>query len=74
MEFRGVIPDEATMIQRGSGAEYLVIWLNRDGVPRAAMNVNQWEGDALEALLRQARPVDPGRFADPTVGLDEVTR
>ena len=74
MEFRGVIPDEATMIQRGSGAEYLVIWLNRDGVPRAAMNVNQWEGDSLEALLRQARPVDPRRFADPTVGLDEVTR
>ncbi|GAA3869870.1 NAD(P)/FAD-dependent oxidoreductase [Tessaracoccus defluvii] len=74
MEFRGVIPDEATMIQRGSGAEYLVIWLNRDGVPRAAMNVNQWEGDSLEALLRQARPADPRRFADPTVGLDEVTR
>ena len=46
MEFRGVIPDEATMIQRGSGAEYLVIWLNRAGLPRAAMNVNQWEGDA----------------------------
>lgn len=66
MEFRGVIPAGATMIQRDEDDGYLVFWLRPDGVPRAAMNVNVWDkGEALDALLRAGAPVDPVGLADP---------
>lgn len=74
MEFRGQIPEEYTLIQRGEGEEYLVFWLNPEGVVRAAMNVNIWDqGDALDALLAEGRPVDAADLADPGKPLDSLS-
>jgi 3-phenylpropionate/trans-cinnamate dioxygenase ferredoxin reductase subunit len=37
------------------------------------MNVNIWDaGDAIQALVRSGRPVDPARLADPGVPLDQL--
>ena len=49
---------------------------SRSGWPRrvlAGMNVNVWDvTDAIKALVRSGRTVDPGRLADPGVSLDEL--
>jgi 3-phenylpropionate/trans-cinnamate dioxygenase ferredoxin reductase subunit len=39
----------------------------------AGMNVNVWDaGDAIQALVRGGRPVDPARLGDPGVPLEEL--
>ena len=39
----------------------------------AGMNVNVWDvNDAIQALVRDGRPVDPARLSDPGVPLEEV--
>ena len=66
MEFRGAIGEGGSQVQRGHGTEYLYFWLDGHSVPTAVMNLNLWDqGDAIEALLRVRRPVDPARLADP---------
>ncbi|HEX2130526.1 MAG TPA: FAD-dependent oxidoreductase [Actinophytocola sp.] len=65
MEFRG-LADPATdrLVVRGDLAarEFTAFWL-RDGVVRAAMNVNMWDdGDALAALVDSGARVDPAKL------------
>ncbi|WP_408647070.1 hypothetical protein [Tessaracoccus coleopterorum] len=72
MEFRGVIEADTTMVQRDTDDGYIGFWLRPDGVPRAAINVNAWEGDTIDALLRAGRPLDPQRVSDPGVSLAEL--
>jgi 3-phenylpropionate/trans-cinnamate dioxygenase ferredoxin reductase subunit len=37
------------------------------------MNVNVWDViDAIKALIRSGRPVDPGALADPGTPLDQI--
>lgn len=73
MEFRGVIPDGATLVTRDTDEGYISFWLRGDGVPRAVMNVNVWDqGDAIDALLKAGRPADAAKVRDPGVPLDAV--
>lgn len=52
--------------------EFLAFWLS-DGRVLAGMNVNIWDvTDPVRELVRSARPVDPGRLADPEVPLGEA--
>ena len=52
--------------------EFIAFWL-AGGRVLAGMNVNVWDvNDAIQALVRDGRPVDPGRLADPAVPLEEV--
>ncbi len=71
MEYRGWAPGFDQVVFRGdptSGA-FLCFWL-RHGKVTAAMNANVWDaGDAIEALLRADRPVDPARLGDPEIDL-----
>jgi 3-phenylpropionate/trans-cinnamate dioxygenase ferredoxin reductase subunit len=53
--------------------EFIAFWL-AGGRVLAGMNVNIWDaGDAIQALVRGGRPVDPARLADPGVPLDQLT-
>lgn len=73
MEFRGVIPDGATLVTRDTDEGYISFWLRGDGVPRAVMNVNVWDqADAIDALLKAGRPADAAKVRDPGVPLDAV--
>ena len=71
MEYRGWAPGFDHVVFRGdptSGA-FLCFWL-RHGKVTAAMNANVWDaGDAIEAILRADRPVDPARLGDPEIDL-----
>ena len=52
--------------------EFIAFWLS-GGRVLAGMNVNIWDvTDAIQALIRSGRPVDPARLADPAVPLEEV--
>ena len=74
MEFRGEIPHPYRLVQRGPDTAGISFWLDADGVPRAAMNLNVWDaGEALEALLRARRPVSAEQLADPGVPLTSLT-
>ena len=76
MEYRGWAPDFDEVVFRGdpvSGA-FLCFWL-RHGEVAAAMNANVWDaGDAIEALVQAAQPVDRARLADPDVDLAGLAR
>ena len=72
MEFRGVIEDGATYVQRDTDDGYIAFWLRGDAVPRAAINVNAWEGDTLDAILRAGKPIDPEKVKDPGISLEDL--
>ena len=75
MEYRGWAPDFDQVVLRGhpAGGAFLSFWL-RDGRVAAAMNANVWDaGDAIEALLRVDRPIDPALLADPQVDLSRLS-
>ena len=65
MEFRGLAdPTSDELVVRGDLAarEFIAFWL-RDGVVRAAMNVNMWDdGDALGALVDTGARVEPAKL------------
>ncbi len=72
MEYRGWAPSFDQVVFRGdvTRREFVAFWLRGSKVA-AAMNANVWDvGEAIEALVRSGRPVDPGRLADPGVDLD----
>ncbi|MDA8358875.1 MAG: FAD-dependent oxidoreductase [Actinomycetota bacterium] len=76
MEYRGWAPDFDEVVFRGDPASgaFLCFWL-RHGKVAAAMNANVWDaGDAIEALVRAAQPVDRARLADPDVDLAGLAR
>jgi 3-phenylpropionate/trans-cinnamate dioxygenase ferredoxin reductase component len=75
MEYRGWAPSFDRVVFRGdpTGGEFLAFWLKESTV-LAAMNVNVWDqGEAIDALLRSRRPVDPSRLADSEADLVSVT-
>lgn len=75
LEYRGLGGPDDDVVVRGDlpGREFLAFWLH-DGAVTAGMNVNVWDvGDAVEALVRSRKPVDPDRLADPGVPLENLT-
>jgi len=51
--------------------EFVAFWLG-GGRVLAGMNVNVWDvNEAIQAIVRGGRTVDPGRLADPNVPLEE---
>jgi 3-phenylpropionate/trans-cinnamate dioxygenase ferredoxin reductase subunit len=52
--------------------EFIAFWLN-EGRLVAGMNVNVWDvNDAIQGLIRSARPLNPARLSDPEIPLAEV--
>jgi 3-phenylpropionate/trans-cinnamate dioxygenase ferredoxin reductase subunit len=50
-----------------------VTWYLRQGIPRAALIVNDWDAeDPVREVIRRAEPVDPDRLADDGVALAEL--
>jgi 3-phenylpropionate/trans-cinnamate dioxygenase ferredoxin reductase component len=50
-----------------------VTWYLREGIPRAALIVNDWDAeDPVREVIRRAEPVDPDRLADDGVALAEL--
>jgi 3-phenylpropionate/trans-cinnamate dioxygenase ferredoxin reductase component len=71
MEYRGWAPDFDQVVFRGDrgSREFIAFWL-QDRKVLAAMNVNTWgDGEAIEALIRAQRPVDPSDLVDPDADL-----
>jgi 3-phenylpropionate/trans-cinnamate dioxygenase ferredoxin reductase subunit len=74
MEYTGHAPEWDEVVFRGDPAarELIVFWLV-GGRVMAGMNVNVWDvTDAIKALIRSRRAVDPERLRDPDVPLEEL--
>ncbi|MGH3273934.1 MAG: oxidoreductase C-terminal domain-containing protein, partial [Streptosporangiaceae bacterium] len=53
--------------------EFIAFWLGADGRVLAGMNVNIWDAtEAIQALVRLARPVDPAALGDPAAPLESL--
>ncbi|MFD7157906.1 NAD(P)/FAD-dependent oxidoreductase [Kribbella sp. NPDC059898] len=77
MEYAGEVPRGTSyhVVLRGdpkSGA-YLAFWLDDENHVLAGMHVNTWDTiDAVSALIRSGKQVDPARLADTSVELADV--
>lgn len=77
MEYAGEIPRGTSyhVVLRGdpkSGA-YLAFWLDDENHVLAGMHVNTWDTiDAVTALIRSGKQVDPARLADTSIELSEI--
>ncbi|GAA1823887.1 FAD-dependent oxidoreductase, partial [Planosporangium flavigriseum] len=76
MEYTGYAPpgDFDRVVIRGELAkrEFIAFW-TASGRVLAGMNVNVWDVVApIQRLIREGRPVDPVRLADPDTPLEEV--
>jgi 3-phenylpropionate/trans-cinnamate dioxygenase ferredoxin reductase component len=76
MEYSGYVEpggyDQVVFRGDAGKREFIAFWL-RDGRVLAGMNVNVWDlNDAIQDLVRAARPADASRLADPDVPLQEV--
>ena len=75
MEYSGFAATWDRVVVRGDPAtrEFLAFWL-RDRRVVAGMNANVWDVvEPIQTLIRDGRPVDPDRLADPDIPLDQVT-
>jgi 3-phenylpropionate/trans-cinnamate dioxygenase ferredoxin reductase subunit len=77
MEYAGYVEPDGyeTVVFRGDVGrrEFIAFWLAGDGRVLAGMNVNIWDvNDAIAALVRAGKPVDPGALADPSVPLESL--
>ncbi len=77
MEYSGYVePDGyAQVVFRGdvAGREFIAFWLGADGRVLAGMNVNVWGvNDAIRALVRAGRPVQPAVLRDPAIPLEDL--
>jgi 3-phenylpropionate/trans-cinnamate dioxygenase ferredoxin reductase component len=55
------------------GREFIAFWVGSDGRVLAGMNVNVWDvNDAIQALVRDRRPVADDVLRDPSVPLDSL--
>jgi 3-phenylpropionate/trans-cinnamate dioxygenase ferredoxin reductase subunit len=76
MECAG-LPDPGSydeVVYRGDSdtLEFIAFWLQERRLV-AGMNVNVWDvNDDIQGLIRSARPLDPGRLANPGIPLTEV--
>jgi 3-phenylpropionate/trans-cinnamate dioxygenase ferredoxin reductase subunit len=67
--------DLAQIVYRGDREkrEFIAFWLGGDNRVLAGMNVNVWDvTDAIQALVRSQRPVDPAELVDPDVPLSDL--
>ena len=74
MEYSGLATAWDRVVFRGDPATraFIAFWL-QDGRVVAGMNANVWDVvQPIQALIRDGRPVDPERLADPDVPLDQV--
>ncbi len=56
-----------------NGREFVAFWVDAGGRVLAGMNVNVWDvNDAIQALVRGARPVADAVLRDPSVPLDTL--
>jgi 3-phenylpropionate/trans-cinnamate dioxygenase ferredoxin reductase component len=76
LSYLGHARDWDGLIVRGSRdvrEPKFVAWYLRQGVPRAALIVNDWDAeDPVREVIRRARPVNPDRLADQGVDLGEL--
>ena len=75
MEYSGLAATWDQVVVRGDPAThaFLAFWL-KDGRVVAGMHANVWDvTEAIQNLIRNGRPVDPERLADPDIPLDQVT-
>lgn len=77
MEYAGWFPPGGydTVVTRGDlpGKAFHAFWLAAGRVV-AGMHVNMWDGgiEPVQQLIRNGKPVDQARLADPEVSLDEL--
>jgi 3-phenylpropionate/trans-cinnamate dioxygenase ferredoxin reductase subunit len=74
MQYSGLAATWDEVVFRGDPATgtFIAFWLKDQRVV-AGMNANVWEVvEAIQALIRGGRPVDPRRLTDPDVPLDQV--
>ena len=74
MEYTGYATDWDEVVFRGDPEkrEFIAFWLS-GGRVAAGMNVNVWDvADAIGALIRSRRPVDPDELRDQDVSLVEL--
>jgi 3-phenylpropionate/trans-cinnamate dioxygenase ferredoxin reductase component len=77
MEYSGYVEpgryDQVVFRGDPSKREFVAFWLDGDRRVLAGMNVNIWDvNDAVQDLVRAARPADVRRLADPDVPLGDV--
>lgn len=78
MEYAGWFPPGGydTVVTRGDlpGKAFHAFWLAAGRVV-AGMHVNMWDGgiEPVQQLIRNGKPVDQARLADPEVSLDELS-
>jgi 3-phenylpropionate/trans-cinnamate dioxygenase ferredoxin reductase component len=75
MEYSGLAATWDQVVVRGDPAThaFLAFWLKDQRVV-AGMHANVWDvTEAIQTLIRNGRPVDPERLADPDIPLDQVT-
>jgi 3-phenylpropionate/trans-cinnamate dioxygenase ferredoxin reductase component len=76
MSYLGHVREWDELVTRGDQRvkePRFVTWYLRDGVPRAALIVNDWDAeDPVREVIRRAEPVDPDRLADDGVALAEL--
>jgi 3-phenylpropionate/trans-cinnamate dioxygenase ferredoxin reductase component len=76
LSYLGYVREWDDLVVRGSQEvtePRFVAWYLRDGAPRAALIVNDWDAeDPVRAVIRRGRPVDPARLADQTVDLGDL--
>ena len=75
MEYSGFAAAWDQVVVRGDPAarQFIAFWL-KDQRVLAGMNANVWDvTEPIQTLIRDGRPVDPARLADPGIPLDQVT-
>jgi 3-phenylpropionate/trans-cinnamate dioxygenase ferredoxin reductase subunit len=76
MSYLGHVREWDELVTRGDQRvkePRFVTWYLREGVPRAALIVNDWDAeDPVREVIRRAEPVEPDRLADDGVALAEL--
>jgi 3-phenylpropionate/trans-cinnamate dioxygenase ferredoxin reductase subunit len=77
MEYAGYVEPDGydEVVFRGDvdGREFIAFWLGDGGRVLAGMNVNIWDvNDAIQALVRAAKPVDVTALRDPEQPLESL--
>jgi 3-phenylpropionate/trans-cinnamate dioxygenase ferredoxin reductase subunit len=75
MEYSGLAADSDQVVVRGDlgTREFIAFWLKDQRVV-AGMNAGVWDVvEPIQALIRDGRPIDPERLANPDIPLDQVT-
>jgi 3-phenylpropionate/trans-cinnamate dioxygenase ferredoxin reductase subunit len=76
LSYLGHVREWDELVVRGSqevADPKFVAWYLRDGTPRAALIVNDWDAeDPVREVIRRAEPVAPDRLADQGVDLGDL--